>query len=97
MSIGFRMQTPEEVRARLEKMSDAQLIEHRKTLRDFCKPTPGRGTDKGWLMQLNEARAEWKRRHPPKKFIQKCAIASEECSQEEWLMLLTGWGPKSGE
>jgi len=34
MSIGFRMQTPEEVRVKLEKMSDAQLIEHGKTLRD---------------------------------------------------------------
>jgi hypothetical protein len=67
MSIGFRMKTAEGIRAELAKMSDAQLIEHGKTLRAFCRPTPGHGIDKGWLMQLNEARAEWRRRHPPKK------------------------------
>jgi hypothetical protein len=68
MSIGFCMKTPEEVRSELEKMSDAQLIEHGKTLREFCRLTAGQKIDRGWLMQLNEARAEWKRRHPPKKF-----------------------------
>jgi hypothetical protein len=68
MSVGFRMKTPEEIRAELAKMSDAQLIEHGKTLRSFCRPTPGHGIDKGWLMHLNEARAEWRQRHPPKKF-----------------------------
>lgn len=69
MSIGFRMKTPGEVRAELAKMSDAQLIEHGKTLRQFCRRKAGQKVDKGWLMQLNEARAEWKRRHPPTKFI----------------------------
>jgi hypothetical protein len=61
------MKTVKEIRAELTKMSDAQLIEHGKTLRQFCRPTPGRGIDRDWLMQLNEARAEWKRRYPPKK------------------------------
>lgn len=64
MSIGFRMKTPAEVRAELEKLTDAQLIEHVKTLREFCRRLKGQKVDKGWLMQLNEARAEWKRRHP---------------------------------
>jgi hypothetical protein len=64
MSMNSEMKTPEEVRAQLQKMTDAQLIEHGKTLRAFCRPTPGHGVDKGWLMQLNEARKEWKRRHP---------------------------------
>jgi hypothetical protein len=45
-------------------MSDAQLIEHGKTLRQNCRKTAGEKVDRGWLMQLNEARAEWKRRHP---------------------------------
>jgi hypothetical protein len=67
MSIGFRMKTVEDIRSELARMTDAQLTEHGKALRAFCKPTPGRGIDKGWLMQLNEARAEWRRRHPPKK------------------------------
>jgi|HubBroStandDraft_5_1064220.scaffolds.fasta_scaffold81375_3 hypothetical protein len=64
MSIGFRLKSPEEVCAQLEKMSDAELIEHGKTLRALCRPTKGQGIDKGWLMQLNESRAEWRRRHP---------------------------------
>jgi hypothetical protein len=67
MHIGFRMKTLEEIHAELTKMSDAQLIEHGNTLRGFCRPTRGHGIDKNWLNQLDEARAEWRRRHPPKK------------------------------
>jgi hypothetical protein len=64
MSIGFRRKTREEIRAELAKMSDARLIEYGKLLREFAKPTPGRDGDEGWKMQLEEARAEWQRRHP---------------------------------
>jgi hypothetical protein len=70
MSIGFRMKTTKAIRAELEKMSDAQLIEHGTTLRGFCRRIPGQKIDKGWLMQLNEARAEWMRRHPLKTLRQ---------------------------
>jgi hypothetical protein len=66
MSIGYRMKTIKEIRAELAKMSDTQLIEHGKILRGFCRRIPGQKIDKGWLMQLNEARAEWMRRHPLK-------------------------------
>jgi hypothetical protein len=58
------MKTPKDVRAQLGKMSDAELIEHGKALRALCRPTKGQGIDKGWLMQLNESRAEWRKRHP---------------------------------
>jgi hypothetical protein len=58
------MKSRGELRAPLKKMSDAELIEHGKTLRALCRPTKGQGIDKGWLMQLNESRAEWRRRHP---------------------------------
>jgi hypothetical protein len=68
MSIGFRMKTVEHIRAELEKMTDAQLIEHGKTLRRFCRPTRGHRVHRVWLMQLKEARVEWRRWHPPKKF-----------------------------
>jgi hypothetical protein len=64
MSIGFRLKSLEEVRAQLGKMTDAQLIEHGRTLRALCRPTKGRGIDKDCLMQLNESRAEWRKRHP---------------------------------
>jgi hypothetical protein len=49
------MKTVKEIRAELTKMSDAQLIEHGKTLRQFCRPTPGRGIDRDWLMQLKRS------------------------------------------
>jgi len=64
MTIGFRLKSQDEIRIQLKKMSDAELIEHGKSLRVLCRPTKGRGIDKGWLLQLNESRAEWRRRHP---------------------------------
>lgn len=67
MRIEFRMKRPEEIRAELEEMSDPQLIEHGKTLRKFCRRVRGQKVDKGWFRQLTEARAEWRRRHPPGK------------------------------
>jgi hypothetical protein len=64
MSIGFRMKTREEIRAELAKMSDQRLIEHGKLLREFAMPSPARRAEEGWITQLEEARAEWRRRHP---------------------------------
>jgi hypothetical protein len=61
------MKTVKEIRAELAKMSDAQLIEHGKTLRKNCRRVQGQKIDKKWLIQLNEARAEWMQRYPPKK------------------------------
>ncbi|MBV9886822.1 MAG: hypothetical protein JO119_09780 [Acidobacteria bacterium] len=58
------MQTLEAIRDQLRKMTDAQLTEHGKTLRKFCRRLPGQKIDKRWLMELDEARAEWRRRHP---------------------------------
>jgi hypothetical protein len=60
--------------AELAEMSDAQLIEHGKTLRKFCRCVPGQKIDKGTLIQLNEARAEWQRRYPPKKFCRDTSL-----------------------
>ena len=64
MSIGFRKTTPEEIRAKLEEMTDAELVEHGKLMREFAKPSPGRGVSEEWALQLEEARAEWMRRRP---------------------------------
>ena len=64
MSIGFRKTTPEEIRAKLEKMTDAELIHHGELMREFAQPSPGRGVNEEWALQLKEARAEWRRRHP---------------------------------
>ena len=65
---GIASEKVKESRAELAKMSDAQLIEHGKLLRKSCRRLPGQKIDKDKLMQLNEARAEWQRRYPPKKF-----------------------------
>jgi hypothetical protein len=62
--IVLRMKTPEETGAELAKMSDEELTEHGKTLRKFCRRVAEQKIEKEWLIQLSEARAEWKRRHP---------------------------------
>jgi hypothetical protein len=54
---------PEQVRARLQKMGDAALIEFGKNCRFLCRPHR-RKPNPSFVMQLNEAVEEWKRRHP---------------------------------
>ena len=54
------------LRARLQKMADAQLLEFGEAARDMCSPKanvrkPRRDV---FVIQLNEARAEWRRRNP---------------------------------
>ena len=51
----------EEHRKRLRKMTDEQLLRHGIASRELTKeknPLPV------YVIQLNEARAEWRRRHP---------------------------------
>jgi len=64
MTIGFRVKTDEELSAEFRVLTDKQLIETGKTLKNFAKPRPGQGADENWLRQLRLAREEWKRRHP---------------------------------
>jgi hypothetical protein len=63
MSIGFRVKTDEELAVEFRALTDKQLIETGKILRDFARPRPGQGADENWLRQLRLAREEWKRRH----------------------------------
>jgi hypothetical protein len=52
-------------RAELRAMSDEQLIEHGKTIRRIIGPhNPNVKPAEGFLRQLEDARAEWRRRHP---------------------------------
>jgi hypothetical protein len=64
MSIGFRVKTDEELSAEFRALTDKQLIETGKMLKDFAKPRPGQGPDESWLRQLKIARAVWRERHP---------------------------------
>ena len=51
----------EQVRTRLRKMTDAQLVSFDKAARSLCRDPKRPDTFK---RQLEEARAEWRRRHP---------------------------------
>jgi hypothetical protein len=51
----------EQLRTRLRKMSDAQLVSFGKAARSLCRDPRCPDTFK---RQLAEARAEWRRRHP---------------------------------
>jgi len=63
MSIGFESQevTLIKLRARLRNMSDTELVRYGKATRSLCQDRRGYAEFK---VQLDEARAEWRRRHP---------------------------------
>jgi hypothetical protein len=51
----------EQLRTRLRKMTDAQLVSFGKAARSLCR---NRDCPDTFKRQLEEARAEWRRRHP---------------------------------
>jgi len=66
VSVGFL--SDDELRqkriAELRAMSDEQLIEHGRTIRRIIgKPNPNVKPPEGFLRQLEDARAEWRRWH----------------------------------
>jgi hypothetical protein len=78
MKSTFQTKTLEDLHAEMVKMSDAQLTEHGKMLRSYCRPVRGQGIDRAWLKQLNEARAEWRCRHPSKQAAPEWAISRRQ-------------------
>jgi hypothetical protein len=59
--------TVEDFRKRLQTMSDAQLIRFGKAARYIADPkysADGRTVEPVFRIQLQECRAEWRRRHP---------------------------------
>jgi hypothetical protein len=65
-SVGFQPLQLESVRARLKKMSDADLLRFGKAAASLCQPGNQFGDPprQVFVDQLQEARAEWLRRHP---------------------------------
>jgi hypothetical protein len=64
MAIGFKEFDIQQFRAQIAKMSDAELISMGRILRSLCEPrlvSPNKST---FDIQLEECRAEWRRRHP---------------------------------
>jgi hypothetical protein len=57
----------EGLRARLRKMSDEELRKFGKAARYMISPTAnmGKAPLPTFVLQLEEARAEWRRKHPP--------------------------------
>jgi hypothetical protein len=53
----------QKLREALRKMSDEELISFGKTIRKLAEPRILPGVDP-WKAQLEEARAEWRRKHP---------------------------------
>jgi hypothetical protein len=56
----------DELRGRLKKMSDTELLRFGQEARYMCslEANPGHPPNETFVVQLREARAEWKRRHP---------------------------------
>jgi hypothetical protein len=65
-SVGFQPFQLDEVRTRLRKMSDADLLRFGRAAASLCKPDGsfGQPPRKVFVEQLDEARREWRRRHP---------------------------------
>lgn len=56
----------EQIRERLRKMSDLELRQYGRAARELTDPKKnyGRPPNLAFQIQLDEARAEWRRRHP---------------------------------
>jgi hypothetical protein len=66
MSIGFTEEFDlAALQERLRKMSDEQLLSFGRAARDMCSPDAnlGKPPREYFVIQLNEARAEWRRRN----------------------------------
>ncbi len=55
----------EQIRARIRKMSDLELRQYGRAAIDLANPKKNFGPpNPSFQIQLDEARAEWRRRHP---------------------------------
>jgi hypothetical protein len=55
----------DQLRERLRKMTEEELIRFGKAARSMCRDKPPRQV---FVIQLDEARAEWRRRNPKPSF-----------------------------
>ena len=63
---GTGPQNAGEIRERVRKMSDEELLRYGAVCKSMCSPEINLDTASldAWSVQLQEARAEWRRRHP---------------------------------
>ena len=62
--INIRPESPEELRKRLREMSNLELRRFGERARKLSDPKMNFGSTEPHVMELEEARAEWRRRHP---------------------------------
>ena len=62
--IQLRPESPEELRERLRQMSDLELRRFGQRARKLSDPKMNFGSTEPHVVELEEARAEWRRRHP---------------------------------
>jgi len=67
MSISLQEFDVQQFRAEITKMSDAELISLGRSLRSLCYPRVVAPNKSPFDIQLDECRAEWRRRHPPRQ------------------------------
>jgi hypothetical protein len=70
-SIGFKDEFHvAALRERLRKMSDEKLLRFGKAAKNMCSPYANMGQPprECFVIQLNEAKAEWKRRHAEESY-----------------------------
>jgi hypothetical protein len=55
-----------EIRERVRKMSDEELLRYGAVCKSMCSPETNldKPSRDAWTVQLQEARAEWRKRHP---------------------------------
>jgi hypothetical protein len=61
--ISLKPESPEELRKRLREMSDIELRRFGQRARKQSDPKMNFGSTEPHVMELEEARAEWRRRH----------------------------------
>jgi hypothetical protein len=62
--IGLRPETPEELGKRLREMSELELRRFGQQARKLSDPKMNFGSTDPYVVQLDEAWKEWRRRHP---------------------------------
>jgi hypothetical protein len=62
--IQLKPETPEELRKRLQEMSDLELRRFGQRARKLSDPKMNFGATQPHVIELEEARTEWRRRHP---------------------------------
>jgi hypothetical protein len=68
----------EELRTRLQRMSDTELLRFGTAARNMCSPAAnlGKSPREAFVIQLEEARTEWQRRKTERKQLQLVKVAS---------------------